>query len=124
MAKQSKLKTNETVVTIKKIHFGQFLRAFLSKHRLPIAALARHLNIHPEQIQRHLKSEDVRASVLLEFCHAYQHNFFADLAVTLPPHYLHAQPDTSPQERIAELEMQLKQVTAERDVLKEVISGK
>lgn len=111
-------------VSSKEVHVGEMIRAFLNLHRLSKAAFARHVGIDQAQVQAYLGQKAPKTSVVFAFSHAYQHNFFADLAATLPPHYLHAQPDTSLQERIAELEAQLKQVTAERDVLKEVIGGK
>lgn len=103
-------------------HVGEFLKSFMVKHRLSIAALARRLEVDDTQVNRYFKNKAVKSSVLFDICHAYQHNFFADLATTLPPHYIHAHPDTTQQERIANLEEQLKLVTAERDVLKSLFT--
>lgn len=103
---------------------GSILKTFFTKHRLSKAALARHMDIDPSQVHSFLNSKSIKTSALLAISHAFQHNFFADLAATLPAHYIVANPDTALQERIEALEGQLNIVTAERDVLKEVLGKK
>ncbi len=102
-------------------HMGQFVRHFFDRNRLPQAPFARQLGVAPSRLSEMFKRQDLKVSMLLALSHGYQHNFFADLAAMLPAHYVPEKPDTTLQDRIKALERQLEIVTAERDVLKEVM---
>ena len=114
------MKTNKQT-TNTDLDVGAMLTTFFTKHRLSKSALARHIGVTPSQVFSFLNGKSIKTSALLAISHAFQHNFFADIAATLPAHYVVEHPETALQDRIKALETQLNIVTAERDVLKEVL---
>jgi transcriptional regulator with XRE-family HTH domain len=101
---------------------GELLKAFYKKRRIHKAALARILNRRGSTMAEFEKNASIQTAVLWEICHALKHNFFADLAAQLPAAYTTSVPaDTTKDERIAELELQLKLSQAKYDALADVM---
>lgn len=104
------------------LNIGQLLTAHFEKHRTRRAALARHMNTFTSTILRYQKSESIQTKILVELCSHLKHNFFMDIALMLPADYTTTQnPFYAKDQRIAQLEEELKLVTAERDVLLKVM---
>ncbi|MCG3165234.1 MAG: hypothetical protein POELPBGB_00996 [Bacteroidia bacterium] len=100
-------------------HVGQMLNQHIRKNRYYKSALARDLDRRYETIADYLKRPSVQVRILFELCQALNHNFFADIAAQLPPD-MPANP-TPKDQRIAELEKQVQQLSTERDNLQKVL---
>jgi transcriptional regulator with XRE-family HTH domain len=101
---------------------GELLKAFYKKKRIHKAALARILNRKPNTIAAFEKNASIQTSILWELCQALKHNFFADIAAQLPDSFsTSVSADTTKDERIAELELQLKLTQAKYEALVEVM---
>lgn len=105
-------------------HTGKMLKAFYKKNRIYKAALARTLNRAFNTIADYEKNHTIQTALLWEICHALKHNFFADIAALLPTTYsVTAPPDTSKDERIAQLEQEVALLKAKHDSLMEALKG-
>jgi hypothetical protein len=104
------------------LNIGQLLTTHFEKHRTRRAALARHMNTYISTILRYQKSESLQTKILFELCIHLKHNFFMDIAQMLPPEYTTTQnPFEAKDQRIAQLEEELKLAKTERDVLLKVM---
>lgn len=104
------------------INIGQLLTQHFEKHRTRRAALARHMGVFTSGILRYQKCESLQTKTLVTLCTHLKHNFFMDIALMLPPEYTTTtNPFEAKNQRIAELEEELKLVKTERDVLLKVM---
>lgn len=110
--------------SIPEIHVGAIIKKYIDSNRIYKSALARKMQRDDSAILRYQKSAGLQTTVLLTICHALKHNFFADIAMQLPPTYSVTAPsDTSKDERIAQLEQENAILKAEKQVLIEVAKG-
>jgi hypothetical protein len=65
-------------------HIGALLQTYFDTHRTYQAALARAIHREPKTLLKYKKNHSLQAAILWEISHALKHNFFADLAVSLP----------------------------------------
>lgn len=100
-------------------HIGQMLSKHIRKFRLFRSALARDMGVRRESIDYTLKQDDIKLGNLWSICYALKYNFLADIAAQLPPEMPCA--PTAKDARIAELEKQVQDLTAERDMLQRVV---
>jgi restriction endonuclease S subunit len=71
------------------------------------------------------KNSTLQTAILWEICHALKHNFFADIAVQLPPTYTTQAPaDSTQDDRIAALEQEIALLKAKNESLMEALKGK
>jgi hypothetical protein len=103
------------------IHIGNLLNAYFTKKRTRRAALARLMNMNLASLMEYEKKESIQTSRLLELCTHLQHNFFMDIAQTLPSDFTTNQDifETKNQE-IAQLKKEVEKLTIERDILLKV----
>ncbi|MGK4566986.1 helix-turn-helix domain-containing protein [Flavobacterium sp. 3HN19-14] len=107
------------------INFGALLTDHIAKNKVSKTALADVLKISSSNLEARLKRTSIQADVLLKICDALNHNFFADIAALMPVEFsTSTNPDITKDERIAELELEVKMLQRERDVLSGVISGR
>ncbi len=105
-------------------HFGKLLKTYIDKRKVAKSALARKIKRKDSTIIHYQNSASLQMSIVHELCHALKHNFFADMAAQLPESYTtSAAPDTAKDERIAELEEQLKLLQAKYEAVVEVMKG-
>lgn len=99
-------------------HIGNLLHTLFEKRRIHRAALARHLKIRLESLMKYETKESIQTARLLEICHQLQHNFFMDIAQTLPPNYASSQNIFEEKDQqIAQLQKEVEKLTIERDIL-------
>ena len=105
-----------------KLHFGEMLHTYFEDKRIRRAVLARLLNLGLKALMQHEKNESIQTKRLLEICTHLKHNFFMDIALMLPKEYSTTQnPFEAKNQKIAQLEEELKLIKAERDVLLKVM---
>jgi hypothetical protein len=104
-------------------HIGNLLKQHIRQNRLRRAAIARHMGRSYATVFAYQQSKSMQTAILWELCLIIEHNFFADLAAQLPPHFTTNAPDPAQplKERLAALEEQVKLLARERDLLKELI---
>lgn len=106
-------------------HVGAKLKAFFKARRTHKAVVARILNVNDVSIVRYQKRESLQCRLLWELSLILKHNFFKDLAALMPEDFTSYAPvDTSKDERIAQLEEEIKIITRERDLLASIIGQK
>lgn len=99
--------------------FGSMLNKHIRRNRFYQAALARDIGVRSETVADFLKRPDNKVHTVWNICFALRRNFFYDLGALLPQDLPHA--TTPKDERIAELEKQVQELTIERDVLQKVL---
>lgn len=100
-------------------HIGTLLNKHMRRHRYYKSALARDIGVNYKTVVKIMRRPDIKASFLWNICFALRYNFISDLAAQLPPEMPCA--PTPKDERIAELEQQVQQLTTERDTLQRVL---
>jgi DNA-binding XRE family transcriptional regulator len=102
-------------------HIGKMLNNYIRRNRYYQSALARDIGVRPETISDFLKRPDNKISNLWKVCFALNYNFLSDLAAKLPP----AMPcaPTPKDQRMAELEKQVQELTAECQTLQRVVEA-
>lgn len=105
-----------------KVNTGKLLVAYFEKHRTHKSFLAKLMGIEYSSLAEYQKNESIQTKRLLEICTHLKHNFFMDIAMMLPQDYSTTQNLFEEKDkRIAQLEEELKLITAERDVLLKVM---
>ncbi|PHR13909.1 MAG: hypothetical protein COA40_05240 [Aequorivita sp.] len=106
-------------------HLGTKLKEHIKTRRISKAALARAINKKDQEILRYQKRNSFQCALLWELSLVMKHNFFMDLAVQLPQEFsTYAPVDTSKDDRIAQLEDEVKMLTRERDLLSGILEKK
>jgi len=95
------------------------LNRHVRKHRYYQSALARDIGVRPETVADFLRRPDNKLSYLWRISNALNYNFLAELSALLPPDMPSA--PNAKDARIAELEKEVQQLTAERDMLQRVL---
>jgi plasmid maintenance system antidote protein VapI len=107
------------------IHIGTILKRYIKENNVSKAALARALGIGPPNLEVRLKQPSFRTDVLLKISSLLEHNFFADIATMLPKEFSTNKIENQAKDNlIAELELEIKMLKRERDVLSNLISAK
>lgn len=98
---------------------GEMLENYIKDKRIYQSALSRMLNRHTSGIAAFRKRPTLQTAILWEFCHALQHNFFADIAAQLPESYTQAANSVEKTEtvEVADLQAEIAALKIERDVL-------
>lgn len=108
-----------------KVNIGALLATYISNKNVSKTALAKALGISSSNLETRLKKSFMRTDVLLNICTVLNHNFFNDIAATLPTEFsVGTKPDTTKDETIATLELEVKMLQRERDTLSGIIGGK
>lgn len=103
---------------------GEMLKARIKKRKIYKSALARHLKRSPVSIQNYTKNPSMQTALLWQISLALKHNFFADMADQMPKEFTtEVIPDTTKDDRIAALELEVTILTKQLEVLKEVMRG-
>lgn len=102
-------------------HTGKMLRSHIRKHRYYQAALARDIGVRYKTVANFLKTPDNKVSNLWKVSFGLNYNFLSDIAAQLPPTMPCA--PTAKDERIAELEKQLKEMTTECEILQRLVDA-
>jgi hypothetical protein len=106
-------------------HIGANLKVFFKDRRTHKSVLARILKVNDVSIVRYQKRPSLQCRILWELSLALKHNFFKDLAALMPEDFTTYAPiDTSKDERIAQLEEEVKMLTRERDLLSNILAQK
>ena len=105
------------------IHIGNLIHAYFEEKRIRRAALARKMDINLMNLMKMEKKESLQTSRLLEISTILQHNFFMDIAQSLPETFT-TNKDIFEEKNleIAQLKKEVEKLTIERDVLLKVKS--
>jgi hypothetical protein len=107
------------------IHIGTLLKEYFEANNVSKAALSRALEITPANFEVRLKQPWFRTDMLLKICQLLKHNFFADIGAFLPEEFpTNRTPDKTKDELVASLELEIKMLKRERDMLSKLISAK
>lgn len=107
------------------IHIGTLLREYFKENNVSKAALSRALGISSANLEVRLKQDWIRTDILLKISHLLQHNFFADIATLLPEEFpTNKETDKTKDDLITSLELEIKILKRERDMLSNLISTK
>lgn len=87
------------------IHIGKLLKAYTTQNKVRIAGWARKSGKSPKTIGKYFRQPTMRVETLLDICLTLNHNFFKDIAATLPPDMPPLTPNPL-QQRVTELETQ------------------
>ncbi len=66
------------------IDTGIMLLKHLNKHRITKSSLGKNINRTGISVLRYTQNYSIQTGILLDICHALQHNFFQDIADQLP----------------------------------------
>lgn len=102
-------------------HIGKMLDRHIRKYRFHQSSLARFVGVHTETIANFLKHPDNKISYIWRICFGLNYNFLSDIAAQLPPTMPCA--PTPKDARIAELEKQMQELTAECATLQRVVDA-
>jgi hypothetical protein len=107
------------------IHIGTLLKDYFKENNVSKAALSRALGVSPANFEVRLKQSWFRTDILLKISNLLEHNFFADIAASLPKEFpTNGAVDKTKDELIAALELEIKMLKREREVLSSLISAK
>lgn len=107
------------------LNVNEIINHHLETKRIRRAALARKMGIKLYTLLSYQKKSSIQTNKLWELSHALEHNFFTDIATQLPTSYtttidIHAEN----QQKIADLELQIKQLKIENKVLMDIVKAK
>ncbi|MES2543938.1 MAG: hypothetical protein V4548_03570 [Bacteroidota bacterium] len=107
------------------LHIGNMLQDYFNKNGVSKAALSRALQTAPSSLEARLKKATMPTDFLLKISTLLEHNFFADIAATLPLEFSSdTQRDATQEEKIATLELELKLLQRENETLTNLIVKK
>jgi hypothetical protein len=105
------------------VHIGNLIHAYFEEKRIRRAAMARRMDINLINLMKMEKKESLQTSRLLEISTILQHNFFMDIAQTLPTTFTTNKDIFEEKDQeIAQLKKEVEKLTIERDVLLKVKS--
>ena len=100
--------------------FGKILKQYIDRKRIAKSELARAIAVNDSQIIAYQKRASLQLGLVLRLSHAMKHNFFQDIAATLPNAYSTDAPiDETKDKLIADLQQQILILTAQKEVLLE-----
>jgi len=103
------------------IHIGNLLNALFEQKRTRRAALARKMQVQLATVMGFEKKESLQTARLYELCTHLQHNFFMDIAQTLPTTFsTNKDIFEEKNQEIAQLKKEVEKLTIERDILLKV----
>lgn len=108
------------------VHVGDMLAAYIDKHRIHQAAMARAMNRNLSTVLDYKKRPSIQTAILWELCHVLQHNFFADMAMQLPGTFTSAA-SAIPDDRDAEilrLQEAVKLLQHDKEMLLQLLKSK
>ena len=109
--------------SIKKVHIGSMIKAFIEKNNVMRTTVARKMGLPNTVFYAYEKRASLQSSNLMRICEAFQYNFFMDVANALPESYgFDASLGNSKDFIIAEQEAEIKRLKLENDLMKELIT--
>jgi DNA-binding Xre family transcriptional regulator len=105
------------------IDTGIMIEKYLSKHRIPKSSLGKDINRTGISVLRYTENFSIQTSILLDICHALEHNFFQEIADQLPTNFAVTKAPINQEKlsehdiEIAQLKEQIKILEAEKAVL-------
>lgn len=104
------------------VHVGKLLKDYLDSKKIAKSALARKINKDDSTIVYYQKKASLPVYVLFTLCHALKHNFFKDLAASLPSSYSSSVSESDVKDNtIIQLQEEIKILKAEKEVLLQVL---
>ena len=106
----------------KNIHIGNMIHQFIEKNNVVRTFAARKMGLPNTVFYAYEKRASLQASNLLRICHAFQYNFFMDIANALPESYAFDKtPQNSKDFIIIEQAEEIKRLKLENELMKELI---
>ncbi len=104
---------------------GKLLQAYIVKHRICKAALARVTDLNISSLVKILQNDNIKSGILWDICFALQHNFFADIADQLPKEFgSDVVLDDTAEKRIVELERENENLRDKVVMLEGILRGR
>ena len=102
-------------------HFGNWLKTYLKKHKIPNELLAKNMNRKLPTINGYKSRKSVQSAIVWELSLALEHNIFAELAAQLPSDFSRTE---NQNKELEDLKAQVAQLTNERNLLKEILMNR
>ncbi len=96
------------------IDTGKLLKDFISKNKINKSALGREIHRDAVSILKYTQNSSIQTGILIELCHALQHNFFQDIANQLPTTFTVKEPK---KDEIEALKETIKVLQIQNDLL-------
>lgn len=111
----------------KNIDTGLLIQKYINLHRISKTSLGTKINRTGISVLRYTQNFSIQTGILLDICHALQHNFFQDIADQLPKDFtvtnlpVDKNQLTAWENETAQLKERIKILEAEKAVLLEVL---
>jgi len=111
------------------INAGKLITSYITQNKISKTELSRITGFAYTSLLNHLATPSLKTGVLVVFSRALKHNFFLDIAATLPAEFTSNAPEdstkdntiTNKDKQITTLQEELRLVKAERDILLDVL---
>ncbi len=115
------MKSTKTKTAI--INVGEIVKNYIDTNRIFKSSLARKIDKADSTIIRYQNSETLQTSIILELSHALKHNFFAEIAMLLPPEYSAPKTEQASAnlQTILELQKEIEKLNIENNLLKSIV---
>ena len=115
-------KSTKTTSSPAEVNSGTLIAAYLKKHRIYKAALARMLHRSPTTIYDFMKRSSIQTEILWELSLALKHNFFAEIAALLPADFTPENAALAAKNlEIEQLQQKLERVQSEKELLMQLL---
>jgi hypothetical protein len=112
------MKTNNKITDLNAPDAGKIITAYFKQKRIRKSALSRNMNINLSTLNIYTKNQSIKTTALWSLCMALKHNFFAEYAAALPESFSSTViSDTTKDEIIKQLELEIQILKAEKAVL-------
>jgi len=89
------------------INTGALLSDFIEKRFVNRTELALKINRTGQSITKYSQNDSIQTDILIEICHALEHNFFQDMANQLPENFtVNPQWDSAYRQKLKDLEQE------------------
>jgi len=102
------------------VHTGQLIKKIIEQKNLSPTKMAIGIGIPNTAIYAYIQRGSVQTSILINLCHAAQHNFFKDIANQLPNNYTQDASSSSEMEIVA-LKKEIERLNYENNLMKELL---
>jgi DNA-binding Xre family transcriptional regulator len=100
------------------INTGKMLEDHLRKNRVNRTDLASKINRTGQSITKYGQNDSIQTAILLDICHALGHNFFQDIANTLPQDFeVNPELNSANQQLILQLQEENKVLRIQNELL-------
>lgn len=108
------------------IDTGRLIENFMTINRISKAQLGRDIDRSGSTVLSYTENNSIQTGILLDICHAFKHNFFKDIADSLPEDFTYTKPKnnefvTEKDQLIAQLQEELRTMSIENNLMKKAL---